>query len=162
MLSGRLVHLIEAHWQDVVSRVITRIHRDPELSHYRATVEADLREWGQVLLRNLGHWLTAGKEDEISHNYEHLGKLRFQDGIPLHESVRCLALVRECVLDFVEEHIDSKTTLLLYEEEELDRRLGRFFDVLIIHMVKGYEDALRNSVSAIATSAGSRGSRGSA
>jgi hypothetical protein len=160
MLSGRLVHLIETHWEDVVGRVIKKIHRDPQLSHYSASVEADLREWGQVLLRNLGHWLTACKEDEIAHNYERLGTLRFQDGIPLHESVRCLALVREFVLDFVEEQIDSKTTLQLYEEEELDRRLARFFDVLIIHMVKGYEQALRSSFSAPAAAAGSLGSRG--
>ena len=88
MLSGRLVHLIESHWEDIISRVIARIHRDPQLDHFRSAVEADMRESGRVLLRDLGHWLIAGNQDEIVHHYERLGALRFQDGMPLHEAVR--------------------------------------------------------------------------
>ena len=80
--------------------------------------------------------------------------------MPLHEAVRCVALIRERVLDFVEEQLEAKTTLALYEEEELDRRLGRFFDQLTIHMVKGYEEALRREFNAPAVAAGSRGSHG--
>jgi hypothetical protein len=143
MLSGRLVHLIETHWEDIVSRVLTQISREPQMAHYRAIVEPEMRDWGQILLRNLGHWLTAGKEEQVAQQYERLGRLRCEAHIPLHESVRCLAIVREHVLDFVEEHVYSKTSLELYEEEELDRRLGRFFDLLTIHLVKGYEEALR-------------------
>jgi len=160
MLSGRLVHLIESHWEDVVSRVITEIHRDPQLTHFRSAVEADMRESGRILLQDLGHWLGAGNKDEIAQHYEHLGSLRFQDGMPLHEAVRVVALVRERVLDFVEEQLDAKTALALYEEEELDRRLGRFFDLLTIHMVKGYEEAMRREFRAPAVAAGSHGSRG--
>ena len=143
MLSGRLVHLIESHWEEIISGVISRIRREPELTHYRATVESDLREKGRILLENLGHWLTSGNGDEITHHYEELGALRLRDGMPLSESVHVLCLVRERVLDFAEEHVYSKTTIELYEQEELDRRLMRFFDLLTIHMVKGYERALR-------------------
>ena len=145
MLSGKLVHLIEAHWEEVLSRIINQINREPSIAHYRAVVEPELREWGEILLRNLGHWLTPGREVEIGHHYERLGRLRFEADIPLHECVRWLAIAREVMLDFVEEHVYSKTSLELYEEEELDRILGRFFDVLIIHMVKGYEEALRRA-----------------
>jgi hypothetical protein len=145
MLSGRLVHLIETHWEDIVASVIYRIRLEPHVEHYRATVEADLREWGRVLLENLGHWLHAGGEDEIAKRYEQIGRRRFEDGIPLHESVHVLCIVRERVLDFVEEHVYSKNTLALYEQEELDRRLGRFFDLLTVHLVKGYETVLRRA-----------------
>lgn len=157
MLSGKLVHLIESHWEEILSRVLTRISREPQMAHYRAVVESEMREWGQILLRNLGHWLSAAKEEEIAHQYERLGRQRCEAHIPLHESVRCLAIVREHVLDFVEEHVYSKTSLELYEEEELDRRLGRFFDLLTIHMVKGYEDALRAQFGAHAIAGDSRG-----
>ena len=146
MLSGRLVHLIESRWEEVVSSVISQIRREPEMAHYRAILECELREWGQDLLQNLGHWLTAGKEDEVAHRYEQIGKQRYEEDIPLHESVHCLCIVRERVLDFVEEHVFNKNSLELYEEEELDRRLGRFFDLLTIHMVKGYERALRTDL----------------
>jgi hypothetical protein len=160
MLSGKLVHLIESHWEDIVSRVIAEVRRDPQLTHFRSAVEADMRESGRILLRDLGHWLGAGNKDEIVQHYEHLGALRFQDGMPLHEAVRVVALVRERVLDFVEERLETKTTLALYEEEELDRRLGRFFDLLTIHMVKGYEEAMRREFRAPAAAAGSHGSPG--
>jgi hypothetical protein len=33
----------------------------------------------------------------------------------------------------------------LYAEEELEHRVGRFFDILVYHLVKGYESALRTS-----------------
>ena len=143
MLSGKLVHLVEAHWEEVLSRIITYLSREPQMAPYRAAIEPELREWGEILLRNLGHWLSPEREFEIGHNYERLGRLRFEAHIPLHECVRWLAIAREIVLDFVEEHVYTKTSLELYEEEELDRRLGRFFDVLTIHMVKGYEEAWR-------------------
>ena len=148
MLSGKLVHLIESHWEEILSSVIVRIRREPQMEHYRARVESELREWGQTLLQNLGHWLAGGAVEEIGRRYEDLGKQRFEAEIPLHESVRCLCIVRERVLDFVEEHVFAKSSLELYEEEELDRRLGRFFDGLTIHMVKGYEDALRHAFGA--------------
>jgi hypothetical protein len=147
MLSGKLVHLIEAHWEEALSRIIAQINRDPSMATYRAVIEPELREWGEILLRNLGHWLAPERESEIGHNYERLGRLRFEAGIPLHECVRWLAVAREIILDFVEEHVYSKTSLELYEEEELDRRLGHFFDILTIHMVKGYEEALRGAQS---------------
>jgi len=148
MLSGRLVHLIESNWEDITSSVIQRIRREPQMAHYRDRVESELREWGQILLQNLGHWLTSGREEEIGHRYEQLGRQRFEAGVPLHESVRVLCLVRERILDFVEEHVLNKSILELYEEEELDRRLGRFFDLLTIHMVKGYEKAIRHEMAA--------------
>jgi hypothetical protein len=160
MLSGRLVRLIESHWETIISSVISRLRLEPEAEHYSACVEPELREWGRILLQNLGQWLTAGKEDEIAARYEHLGRLRFEAGIPAHESVHVLCAVRERVLDFVEEQVYSKTSLELYQQEELDRRLGRFFDVLTIRMVKGYEAALRASFTAPAAAAGWRGSHG--
>lgn len=145
MVSGRLVHLIESHWQEIVSRVIGQIHREPELIHVSRVAESELHERGQILLENLGHWLSAGNEGELLENYERLGKLRCEQDVPLYESVRCLGIVREKVLDFVDEQIFSKTALTLYAEEELDRRLGRFFGILTVHLVKGYERALRRA-----------------
>jgi hypothetical protein len=160
MLSGKLVRLIEGHWEEIVSRVIAEIRRHPELAGFHSSIETDMRESGRVLLRDLGRWLSAAHPDEVVQHYERLGSLRYQDGMPLHQAVRCLALGRQRVLDFVEERVDAKTTLALYEEEELDRRLGRFYDLLLIHMVKGYEEARSRDLRAPAAAAGSHGSRG--
>lgn len=150
MISGKLVHLIETHWNEVMTRVIDQIHREPQMSHMRGLVEGELREWEQALLQNLGHWLSAGNEADLARKYEHYGALRFEQDVPLHEAVRAQCILREKMLDFVEDHMFSKASmdmynLELYEKEELERRLGRFFDVLTIHFVHGYERALRKS-----------------
>lgn len=150
MISGKLVHLIESHWEEIASRVIGQIRREPQMSHIGGLGDSELHEWGQVLLENLGHWLSAGNEEELAQKYEHLGKQRCEQGVPLHESVHSLSIAREKILDFVEEHILSKNVLELYSEEQLERRLGRFFDLLTIHMVKGYERALRRAAAALA------------
>ena len=42
----------------------------------------------------------------------------------------------------------SNSTVELYAEGELDRRLGRFFDRLAIHLVKGFEEAVRKPLAA--------------
>jgi hypothetical protein len=147
MISGKLVHLIESHWDEIMSRVVEQVRRQP-MTHVRLIVEPEMREYGQALLQNLGHWLAAGNDEELAHQYEQLGKVRCHEDVPLHESVRGLCIVREKILDFVEEQILTKNTLELYAEEELERRLGRFFDLLIIHLVKGYERALRTAVAA--------------
>lgn len=150
MVSGKFVHLIETHWDDIIALVINQIHREPQMSHTRGLPEVELREWGQNLLEHLGHWLSAGNEADLARKYEHYGVLRCEQGVPLHEAMRAQCILREKMLDFVEDHMFSKASmdmynLELYQKEELERRLGRFFDLLTVHFVLGYERALRKA-----------------
>ena len=149
MLSGKLIHLIEAHQEQITANVIREIRRNPELTHLHKLPDAELRERGQLILENLGHWL-SGHEEEIGERYEMLGKGRFEESIPLHESVRALVTIKYKMLDFVREHSLTRSSVEIYAEEELERRLGRFFDALSIHMVHGYETAWQRAAHAIA------------
>ena len=150
MVSGRLIHLIEAHQEQIASSVIQEIRQHPDLVHLRKLPDAELRERGQQILENLDHWLGAGHTAEIAHRYETIGKARFEESIPLHESVRALAITKDKMIDFVNQHGLTKTPVELYAEEELERRVGRFFDELTIHMVRGYEAAWRRAAHAAA------------
>ena len=150
MLSGKLIHLIEAHQEQITASIILGIHNHPELAYLRKLPDAELRERGRVILENLGHWLGAGNEEEIARRYETLGKSRFEESIPLHESVRALCITKDKMIDFVREQGLSKTSVELYAEEELELRVGRFFDALVIHMVRGYESAWRRTAHATA------------
>jgi len=143
MLSGKLIHLIEEHWDEITRRVLEQFRCQSDMAHIRSLPEMELREWGQHLLHNLDHWLAAGNEDELAHRYEEMGRIRFTERVPLYESVRGLCILREKIIDYVQEHFYAKNSLEFCAEEELERRLSRFFDVLMCHMVKGYERALR-------------------
>jgi len=150
MLSAKLIHLIEAHQEQIADRVIREIRHHPDMAHFHKLPDAELRERGQMILENLGHWLSAGQEAEIGHRYEALGKARFEEAIPLHESVRALTIIKDKMIDFVHEQGLYRTSVDLYAEEELERRVGRFFDTLAIHMVRGYETAWRRAAHATA------------
>jgi hypothetical protein len=146
MLSGKLISLIETHRDEITRRMVEQIRREPETAHFRRLLDSELRELAEDLLQNLGHWLSSGNGPEMARRYEALGHLRFEQEVPLHECTRALCIFREKILDFVEEHIASNSSVELYAEEELDRRLGRFFDLLLVHLVRGYERGLRRSL----------------
>ncbi len=150
MLSGKLIHLIEDHQEQIATNVIRAIRYNPELVQYHKLSDTELRERGQQILENLGYWLSAGHEAEIEQHYEMLGKARFEESIPLHESVRALAIIKDKMIDFVHEQGVARTSVDLYAEEELERRVGRFFDTLTIHMVRGYETTWRRAARAAA------------
>lgn len=139
MLSGKLIQLIEEHQEQIAVSVIREIRRHPDLIDMCKLSDAELRERGQQILKHLGYWISAGHEAEIAQSYELLGKARFEESIPLHEPVRALAIIKNKMLDFVHYQGMARTAVDLYAEEELERRVGRFFDELTIHMVRGYE-----------------------
>jgi len=148
MLSSKPIHLIESHEEEIAASVIRSIHRHPELARLGRLPEAELRERGRDILKNLGHWLTHGNEDQLAHEYETLGKLRFEESVPLHESVRGLCLLKDKMMDFIDEQGTDQDCLALYAEEQFERRIGRFFDLLTIHMVRGYEKAWHHAAHA--------------
>jgi hypothetical protein len=146
MISGKLVHLIETNGDLIIDRVVAQIRSDTAPADTRALLDRELRELGQDLLLHLGHWLTARDEQGLQHRAENLGIMCFEREIPLHRAVRALCLLRERMLDFAEEHLVSYSSAELYSEEQLNRRMGHFFDLLTIQLVLGYERALSRTV----------------
>lgn len=145
MLSGRLVCLIEDHWNEIARRVVRRLRNDPHFNHIRRLPEAELREWAQEILENLHHWLADAREEEVTTHFEAQGRLRYQEEVPLHESVRGLFVLKDKTIEFVQEQGGDKDSLALYAEEELENYLGRFFDLAVCALVAGYVRAMRRA-----------------
>ena len=145
MLSARLIHLIETHHKEVADRVLREIWRREDLPHILRLPEAELRERNRLLLEHLGEWL-LGDEEKMERLQESVGTKRFEQSVPLHESVHALCLIKNTVIEFIEEQGIPRDTIGLYAEEELEHRLGKFFDQLIIHLVRGYERAWRRAI----------------
>jgi len=149
MLSGKLIRLIESHEEEIGSRIIQDIRRDPGLAHLAGLPVAELRERGQEILQNLGHWLAFENEEKIEREYEDIGKLRYNEAIPLEESIRGLCAIKYRMIDFIHEEGLDRDCVALYAEEELERRVARFFDTLVIHLVRGYEAEWRHTMAAV-------------
>jgi hypothetical protein len=143
MLSTRLVQLIEANWEEIATRLVKAIQRHPDMANLASRPEAEIRDWCREILANLGYLLTATKHQEVQRRFEILGRMRFEENIPLHEAVLRFHLLKDKIIGFLHEQGFAMTAVELYAEEELEQRMGRFFDACVYHVVRGYECALR-------------------
>ena len=146
MLSGRLIYLIESHAEQISNQIIQKIRRDPKLTHLAGLPEVELRERGREILTNLGQWLEFANKEKIEREYESIGRERYEESVPLHEAIRGLCLIKDTMFDFIHEEATEFNCMELYVEEELERRVGRFFDLLVIHLAYGYEIEWRHAM----------------
>jgi hypothetical protein len=143
MLASKLVSLIEGHWEGIASTTIRKLRQDRAFEHIGGLPDSELLEWGEGILRNLSRWILEGREAEVAERYEHMGKLRFHEAVPLHEAVRGLQVLKDIMVEFVRNQGIGHTTIEIYAEEELEHSVGKFFDCLVYHLVHGYEAELR-------------------
>jgi len=142
--------MVSDHWADIAARALLRIRRDSKLLEFGKLPEADLRERAREILQNLGHWLVSS-ENDLGRRYENLGRQRFEEGIPLHEIVYALQLLRESMIQYIRDQGLGRTPLDIYAEEELEVGSDRIFDTIVYYFVRGYERAMRERFTATAT-----------
>ncbi len=141
MLSTRLVRLIEDNWEEITRRVVSEIKNNPETRTLAACPESDLRAWCREILENLGYLLTANKDQEVQRRFEVLGRMRFEENIPLPEAVLRFHILKQKIKSFINEQGFSMNAVQLYASEELALRMSRFFDESVYRVVRGYQHA---------------------
>jgi hypothetical protein len=142
MLSANLIRMISDHWEEIAERVLQRVRRDSKLLEFGRLPEPELRQRAREILQNLGNWMVS-REEDLAQRYEQLGRQRCEEGIPLHEVVYALHLLKECMIQYVRDAGLRQTHIELYAEEELQRGADRIFDTLVYYFVRGYERAMR-------------------
>src|ERR1051326_8470368 len=143
MLSGKLVHLIEENWEEIADSVVSKIRRHPDLPELTKRPPAEIKQWCQEILTNLGYSLSAPKAEELKRRYEVLGRTRFEQSIPLHEAVLRVFILKDKIVDYVHQQGFTPSSMNLYAEEQLEIQVGRFFDAMVYNIVRGYEHAMR-------------------
>ena len=143
MVSHRLIDNVERHCNPIVAAVIAEIRNDPELRHLDQLAESELRDWGSATLRNLGHWLAAGHDRTLAKRFEHLGRLRFEESVPLYEVLRGIHILKRKTIDYIRDWGLAQNAAEIYAEEELEYLVNGFFDWLGERLVHGYEEALK-------------------
>jgi hypothetical protein len=143
MITTRLIELIENDWEEIAGRVIRNIRRHPDLENLAQRSDLDLREWCREILEQIGSLMSARKTDDVQRRFEILGRMRFEEQIPLHEAVLRIHILKDQIVGFIHERGLPMTAVQLYAEEELEQRIGRFLDECVYRIVRGYEAALR-------------------
>jgi hypothetical protein len=145
MLSGKLVRLIESHWEEIAARLVRALQTHPDAPVLGGRPEGELRQWCGDMLEDLGALLTAGRDEDVASRFRIAGRARFEQEIPLAETVLRFHLLREKIVGFIHERGLPSSALELYAEEELEERIGRFFDAAVYSVVRGYEEAMRRA-----------------
>jgi hypothetical protein len=135
--------LIESDWEEIAARVIRAIRRHPDMEHLSKRSDLDLRDWCREILEQIGTLMSARKSDDVQKRFEILGKLRFEEQVPLHEAVLRFHMLKDEIVSFIHEKGLPMTAIQLYAEEELEHRIDRFFDDCVYRIVRGYERAMR-------------------
>jgi hypothetical protein len=156
MVSMIQVHFIELHWEAIAKRALSRIRQ--EVPYAQQLPDAVILQRVSELFGHLGDWLAASDADSIAASYESVGSERARQ-YHLSEVVRAFQIIRQCAVDYAREHEVGENSVLLRSECELQYRISRFFDLVIYHVVKGYESARWPALAATAAASSTTSSR---
>jgi hypothetical protein len=139
MLSFRLVKAIESHAEQLTRGFVHDLQTNQRTPTYHKLPAEELRHRAHAVYSNLGRWLGEKSDQTIEAFYAELGKQRHAEGIPLCEVVYALLLVKYHLRDYIRTSGLVDSAVDLYQEQELQRLVGHFFDRAIYYTVKSYE-----------------------
>lgn len=139
MLCVRLVRMIEDHAEQLTRGVLEDLKGNPRTPAYHRLSREQLDRRVYEVLRNFAQWLSYQTDQAIEAWYGELGRQRFAENTPLAEVVYALILTKQHLQDYVRSAGLADSALELYQELELYRLAGRFFDKAIYYAVRGYE-----------------------
>jgi hypothetical protein len=152
MLANRLIQLIENHSKSLTQAVLHDIETSEHTRSFRKVPKEELGPRIAATYQNLGKWISNPDEDEIRQEYEDWGRTRFRQGIPFSELLFVLMLIKKHLRQFIKDHglVDFSgdrvapeefVPMELYAIQELNYRVGDFFDRALYYLVRGHEEA---------------------
>jgi hypothetical protein len=137
MLCVRQARLIEDNWETIAHRALNRIRS--EIPRSSTLPDQLILDRVKDLLSHLSDWLNRPDEAHLGERYERIGRLRVEEGGHLNELIRALQLIRQSAVDFMLEHDVGEGPLTAHAERDLEYRFSKFFDVVIYHFARGFE-----------------------
>jgi hypothetical protein len=133
-----MVSMVESHAEDIISSLVDKLQSNPRTPHYQLLSRDELRHRTYEVCRDLGRWLTRETDESIEGIFGELGKIRFAQDVPLGEIVYGLILTKYHFRDYITTSGLADSAMDLYQERELQRQIGQFFDKAIYYTVQAY------------------------
>jgi len=153
MVYQKLFDLIEDHQKELTNYLIEKIHETDELTHYHILPKDELFERIHQVIYNvyarLAAWLDESKsKNVIFANYRELGRVRFQEGIPLHESVLMLMIIKRHLFKYLRENRLYDSSYEINQLIEMSYYINLFFDRITYSVISGYEEEMLENMNA--------------
>jgi hypothetical protein len=139
MIALRLVHLVEAHSDELAQGLIEKFEKSSRTSDMKKVPPAELRNRVYELLHQLGEWLLTKTEMDVERRYLDIGGRRAAQGVALSDYCWAIVLTKEHVWEFLQQQAFMMNPVELYGEMELLRLLDQFFDRALCYATEGYE-----------------------
>jgi hypothetical protein len=148
--SARLIELVQTHAERLTRDVLKDYATNPRTRHWNLVPGAELEQRVLGTYRNLGNWIGNPRDEAVQAEYEEWGRKRYRNGIPLSEVVYAVILLKHHLQKYIREHglVDysrdrqASPEILpvhLYGIQELNYKVGDFFDKALYHLARGYE-----------------------
>lgn len=146
MIYSRLIKLIEDNADELTNRVCKDLLTREETKSYRTLTQDLLRDRIYDVYSRLDSWLNKKMQiGEVQQYYSDMGKKRFREGIPLHEVIMALMIIKRHLWLYVRENQFFDSTYECYQALELNNKVVLFFDRAIFFTIVGYEEELAES-----------------
>jgi cell fate (sporulation/competence/biofilm development) regulator YlbF (YheA/YmcA/DUF963 family) len=144
MIYSKLIQLIEDNAEELTRRLCKDLLSREETKNYKKLSEDVVCERVYDVYSKLDKWLSKEKQDsgEVRKYYTELGKKRFKEGIPLHEVVMALMLIKRHLWLYVREKHFFDSTYECYQALEMNNKVVLFFDRAIYFTTMGYEEEM--------------------
>jgi hypothetical protein len=151
MIAARLVELIEIHASRLTSDVARDLVTSERTRGFRAVPPQDLEQRIFEIVHHLGNWIGNPRSERVQAEFSEWGRRRFDQGILLSEIVYALIVLKQHMRRYIVDHglvdsafprIDNDYVLPmhLHSLQELNARVGQFFDEAIYWLTLGFEE----------------------
>ena len=152
MIAERLVQLIETQAHHLAADVVQDLTTNERTRGFGSVRRSDLEDRLYQLIRHLGDWISDRRSEKVQREFVEWGSRRFNQGIPLSEIVYAVIILKQHLRSYIRDHglveasfprIDGDLLLPmhLHSLQDLNARVGLFFDEALYHLARGYERA---------------------
>jgi|GEM_PF-193274 len=142
MIALKLVRLIEKNADVLANHLIKMVNEHPRTQVFCKNIpRQELHDRAYEIYRHLSECLMEKTDEEIRKKNIAIGERRAEQGVPLHEVIFALMLVRENLWKEVKASGVGDNAIELFQALELIDRVYQFFDKAIYYMALGYENA---------------------
>lgn len=150
MISAKLIELIENHAPTLSHDITQDLVSSDRTRAFRTVKRDELEPRIFDLLQHLGNWIGDPRSERVEQEFKDWGRRRFSQGIPLSEIVYAVILIKQHLrrhvadaglVDAAFPRVESDYILPmhLHSLQELNTRVGQFFDEALYHLARGHE-----------------------
>ena len=158
MIAAKLIDLIEIHATQLTSDVARDLATSERTRGFRAVPLGDLEQRIFQIFHDLGNWIGDPRATRVQTEFEEWGQRRFGQGIALSDIVYAIIVIKQHLRRYIGDHglIDASFPRIegdyvmpmhLHSLQELNTRVGQFFDEALYHLARGHEAEAKRTVS---------------